>query len=170
MKLLSLFTALFIGIISIADAQTETTSRKLPSIDLKDLNGNVVNTTQFENNGKPIILNFWATWCSPCKRELNTIAEYYDDWVEETGVKLIAVSIDDARSAPRVKPYADSKAWEYEIYLDENSNFKRAMNVQTPPFTFLLNGAGEIVYTHSGYLEGDEEELYEKLMELVEKE
>jgi thiol-disulfide isomerase/thioredoxin len=57
---------------------------------LKDVNGNTQNLSKFSNNGKPVIISFWATWCKPCKAELNTIAEEYDDWVDETGVKLIA--------------------------------------------------------------------------------
>ena len=52
---------------------------------VKDLEGKTVNTLDFENGGKPMIINFWATWCTPCKRELNNIADEYDDWVEEIG-------------------------------------------------------------------------------------
>ena len=70
---------------------------QLPNINLKDVNGNTQNLSKFSNNGKPVIISFWATWCKPCKAELNTIAEEYDDWVDETGVQLIAISIDDAR-------------------------------------------------------------------------
>ena len=72
---------------------------QLPNINLKDVNGNNKNLSKLSNNGNPIIISFWATWCKPCKAELNTIAEEYDDWVDETGVKLIAISIDDARSS-----------------------------------------------------------------------
>jgi len=140
---------------------------KVPSVEVKTMDGSKVDISTIENDGKPIIINFWATWCSPCKKELNNIAEVYDDWVEETGVKILAVSIDDTRSSVRVKPYIDGSGWDYEILLDENSDLKRAMNVTSPPFTFLVNGEGEIVYKHVGYSEGDEEELYEKLLELV---
>jgi cytochrome c biogenesis protein CcmG/thiol:disulfide interchange protein DsbE len=139
---------------------------KLPSVLVKDINGNTINTSSFNNHGKPMVISFWATWCSPCRKELNNIAEKYDTWVKETGVKVIAISIDDSRSSHQVKPVVDAASWDYEIYLDENSDFKRAMNVQNPPFTFLLNGKGEVVYSHSGYLPGDENELYEKIKAL----
>lgn len=138
----------------------------VPSVEVKKLDGTKIDISEIENDGKPIIINFWATWCSPCKKELNNIAEVYDDWVDETGVKLVAVSIDDSRSSARVKPYIDGASWDYEVVLDENSDLKRAMNVTSPPFTFLVDGEGNIVYKHVGYSEGDEDELYEKLLEI----
>jgi peroxiredoxin len=141
---------------------------QLPNINLKDVNGNTVNLSKFSNDGKPIIVNFWATWCKPCKLELNTIADEYDDWVEETGVKLIAVSIDDSRSSTRVEPYINAHEWEYLVLLDPNGDLKRAMNVNNVPHTFLLNGAGKIIWDHNNYSPGDENELYEELVKLTE--
>jgi peroxiredoxin len=85
----------------------------------------------------------------------------YDEWVEETGVKLIAVSVDDARSSARVKPTVDAKGWSYDVLLDVNGDFKRAMNVNMIPHTFLLNGKGEIVWQHTSFSEGAELELIE---------
>ncbi|HAS35926.1 MAG TPA: hypothetical protein DCS15_05530, partial [Flavobacteriales bacterium] len=87
--------------------------RQLPGIGIKDIDGSPFNTSEISNDGKPIIISFWATWCSPCKRELNAIADEYDDWVEETGVKLIAVSIDDSRNVQKVKPYVNGQSWDY---------------------------------------------------------
>ena len=110
-----------------------------------------------------MIISFWATWCKPCKAELNTIAEEYEDWVDETGVKLIAVSIDDARSSSRVEPYVNAQGWEYLVLMDPNSDLRRAMGVNNVPHTFLVNGEGKIVWDHNNYSPGDEEELYEKL-------
>ena len=139
---------------------------QLPNINLKDLNGNTKNLSKFSNNGNPIIISFWATWCKPCKAELNTIAEEYDDWVDETGVKLIAISIDDARSSTRVEPYINAQGWEYMVLLDPNGDYKRAMNVNNVPHTFLVNGNGKIVWDHNNYSPGDEDELYEKLVNI----
>ena len=71
----------------------------LPSVSIKSIEGKTINTDGFENQGNPIVISFWATWCKPCAKELNAISEVYDDWQEETGVKVIAVSIDDSRNA-----------------------------------------------------------------------
>ena len=139
---------------------------QLPNINLKDVNGVTKNLYKFSNNGNPIIISFWATWCKPCKAELNTIAEEYDDWTDETGVKLIAVSIDDARSSTRVEPYINAQGWEYLVLLDPNGDLKRAMNVNNVPHTFLVDGNGKIVWDHNNYSPGDEEELYEELVKI----
>ena len=142
-------------------AQAQEKNRKLPSVDVKSLDGKTVNTNTFSNDGKPIIISFWATWCKPCLTELININDVYTDWQAETGVKLIAVSIDDARNAAKVKPLVNGKAWDYEVYLDQNQDLKRALNVNNIPHTFLLNGNGEVVWQHNAYTEGSEKQLYE---------
>tara|TARA_B110000483_G_C18093301_1_gene502850 strand:+ start:624 stop:1118 length:495 start_codon:yes stop_codon:yes gene_type:complete len=161
---------LFLTIIAIALLSTISISqnRTLPSVDVKTLDGSSINITALENNGKPIVISFWATWCKPCKKELNTIAEVYEDWQVETGVKLVAISIDDTRSMAKVAPYVNASDWDYEVYLDPNGDLKRAMGVSTVPHTFLLNSKKEIVWQHKGYIDGDEDELLEQI-EKIEK-
>ncbi len=139
---------------------------QIPSVNLKDMNGKTVDTASLAKTGKPVIISFWATWCSPCKRELNSYMDYIEDWNEEFGVTLIAVSIDDQRTALRVAPYVNSAEWEYDVLLDTNSDFKRAMQVNNVPHTFLINAAGKIVWQNNNYSVGDEEELYEQLEKL----
>ena len=142
-------------------------NRSLPKVDLKTMDNTSTSTAAFDNDGKPIVISFWATWCKPCVKELNTIAEEYEDWVEETGVKIIAVSIDDSRNMSKVKPKVNAEMWEYEIYCDPNRDFARAMGVSSVPHTFLLNSNRDIIWQHKGYVDGDEIELYEKIKELV---
>jgi thiol-disulfide isomerase/thioredoxin len=137
-----------------------------PSIDIKSIQGKLINTDAFENGNQPIVVSFWATWCKPCAKELDAISEVYEEWQEETGVKVIAISIDDTRNAAKVAPYANGKDWPFEIYLDTNSDLKRALNVNAIPHTFLLNANKEIVWQHTSYFDGDEEELYEEILKL----
>ena len=143
-------------------------NKLLPSVDVKTINGKSININSIENNEMPIVINFWATWCKPCKKELNNIAEVYHEWQDETGVKIIAISIDDTRSMSKVAPYVNSVGWEYEVYLDSNGDLKRAMGVSTVPHTFLLNSKKEIVWQHRGYVDGDEDELFDEIQNLIE--
>ena len=139
----------------------------LPSVNVKTLDGKKFNTLDMDNEGKPVIICFFATWCKPCMMELKNIAELYEEWQEETGVKIYAVSIDDSRSSQKVAPLVSGQSWEYEVLLDENADFKRAMNVGDIPHTFILNGKKEIVYQHTSYAPGAEQEYIEKVREIL---
>ena len=142
-------------------------SAQLPQVTLKDINGKTVRTDTLSNNGKPFIIDFFATWCKPCNRELDAISEVYEDWQQETGVKLFAISIDQAQNINKVKPLVDNHGWEYDILLDPNGDLKRALGIQMIPFVLVCDGEGKIVYKHNGYTDGCESELIDKVRELV---
>jgi thiol-disulfide isomerase/thioredoxin len=159
---------LIIAMVTIALTMSFTTDNKrsIPKVDVKTLDGKMVSTSTFNNDGNPMIISFWATWCKPCIQELTTIADVYDDWQDETGVKLIAISVDNSRTSGGVMPLVNGKDWDYEVYLDENGDFKRAMGVNLVPHTFLVNGKGEIVWEHTSFTEGSELELIELVKKL----
>ncbi len=141
-------------------------NKVIPNVTIKDIKGDPFKTENITNDGKPIIISFWATWCSPCKRELSAINDVYDEWVRETGVKLYAVSCDDARSTQQVEPLVNGKAWDFIVLRDPNGDFKRAMSVGPIPHTFLINGKGEIVWQHTTFAEGSELDLIELVRKL----
>ncbi|MDE6338731.1 MAG: TlpA family protein disulfide reductase, partial [Muribaculaceae bacterium] len=99
----------------------------------------------------------------PCLRELKAIHEVYPDWQEETGMKLIAISIDEAQNAGKVRPLVDALGWEYEVLLDTNAELKAAMGIQSVPHLFIIDGNGKIVENRSGYTEGSEDHIIEKI-------
>lgn len=140
---------------------------ELPSVQLKDINGKRVNTAKLNNDGKPYIISFFATWCKPCLRELDAINEVYAEWQDETGVKLIAVSIDKAQDESKVKPLVNSKGYEYEVLLDPNGDFKRAMGVNMVPTVFIIDGNNNIIETRTQYTDGSEEHLIEAVREAL---
>ena len=172
MKKIALFVAGF-ALVSNVFAQETTEShesnlKELPSVELKTMDGKSVNTADLGFDG-PVVISFWATWCSPCKRELNAIHELYTDWQEKTGVNLVAVSVDDTKTMNSVAVYVDGKGWEYLVLMDPNGDFKRAMGVNNVPHTFLVDTDGKIVYSHNNYADHDEDLLYEEIKKLTNK-
>ena len=139
---------------------------QLPNVSLKTLSGQNTSTMEISKKNNLIIISLWATWCVPCKNELDAVAEVYDDWISETNVMYFAVSIDDSRTSKRIKPMVNGKEWDFEILLDENSDLKRAFGVSTVPYTVIVKN-GDIVYKHMGYSPGYEDELYSQLIKYV---
>ena len=140
---------------------------QLPQVTLKTMDGKAVRVDTLSNGGKPFIIDFFATWCKPCNRELDAISEVYADWQEETGVKIFAVSIDQGQNINKVKPLVDNHGWEYDVLLDPNGDLKRAFGIQMIPYVLIVDGQGNIVYRHAGYTDGEETELIEKVREVM---
>ncbi len=147
----------------------QASNSPFPSINIKTLDGKTINTSEFTSNGKITVVSFWATWCTPCKRELDVINEVYAEWAEKYNIQLMAITIDDARGLTKVPAMVQSKGWEFTVLADSKQELQQALNFQTIPQTFLLNEKGEIVYAHNGYNPGDEIELEHKIAELAAK-
>jgi peroxiredoxin len=161
-------------VVAFTHAQSEKTpiekvmgEKTLPTITLSDVNGKQVNVADYGKSGKITVLSFWATWCVPCKKELTNMADLYDDWKKKYNMQIVAVSIDDSRSSTKVKPTVEGQRWQYEVLLDVNQDLKRQLNIQSVPFTIVVDATGKIVYTHSGYVDGDEFILEEEIGKLV---
>ena len=143
-----------------ASAQT------LPDVKVENQEGKVVSIREVVD-GTPMIISFWSTTCKPCIMELNAINNNLPDWLEEVDMKVVAVSVDDARTVSRARAMTQGQGWDdFTCLYDKNQDLKRAMNVSLTPHTFIVDGSGNIVYSHSGYTPGSEEELFEKIKAL----
>lgn len=151
----------------LASFGTALSAQTVPSVNVKNINGENVDFSSVIDSGKITVISFWATWCGPCIKELQAIDQYYEDWQETYNMKLVAVSIDDSRNVKKVKPKVLGEGWQYEIILDENQDLARAMNVNNPPMTYIVDAQGKIVYSHQGYTPGAEDELEAQLKKLM---
>ena len=135
----------------------------IPNTKLTDFNKKNVSTDIILEDGKYYVLSFWATWCIPCINELDAIADNYEGWTDN-GVEIIAVSTDDSRTKKRVRPMVNGKNWGFKIFLDENHDFKRALNIDGIPHTIVTKGK-QIISRRVGYSPGEEIDLLGSIIE-----
>ncbi|MEO7210615.1 MAG: TlpA disulfide reductase family protein [Chitinophagaceae bacterium] len=154
-KLFSLFV--FILLVNVLSAQDV-----LPDVQIKNLRGQDIQTTTLRDSSSLTVISFWATWCKPCRQELEAISDEWDDF-KKTGAKLIAISIDDSRSTGSVQSIANASGWEFNIYLDDNQNLKRALNISAIPYAIVIDKDGKIIRRIQGYNPGEEVELFSYL-------
>ncbi|WP_213521364.1 TlpA disulfide reductase family protein [Nonlabens sp.] len=138
-----------------AKAQTE-----LPELILRNISGKKVNIQQL-SEGTPIVFSFWATWCTPCMRELDAIKEHYSYQQKEFGFEVVAIATDDARTKQRVKTESMGRNWPYEILLDTKNVLIRSLGNPQIPLTLIVKN-NKIVYRHSSFTPGAELELFEE--------
>ena len=148
-----------ISVVSCASAQ------QLPDVKVENAQGKIVSVRDLAQ-GKPLIIAYWSIACKPCIQELNAINDALADWRSEAEVEVVAVSVDDARLKASAKAIASSRGWEFICVYDENQDLKRAMNVSLTPQSFVVDAEGNIIYSHSGYTPGSEQELFDKIVEL----
>ena len=147
-----LLTTLMIGF-------TINDSTKFPEVQLKNMEGKTVNVQDITSKNKKTIISFWASWCKPCKSEMDAIAEYYEEWQEDYEVEMIAVTIDNARGLAKVPGIIASKGWDYTFLSDTNQALKNKLNFQTIPQTYIVDQDNNIIYSHNSYSPGDELEI-----------
>lgn len=140
-------------------------AQQLPDVKVENAQGKVVSVRSLAQ-GKPMIIAYWSIACKPCIQELNAINDSLADWRSEADVVVVAVSVDDARLKASAKAIANSRGWEFICLYDENQALKRAMNVTQTPQSFVVDGNGNIIHSHTGYTPGSEQELFDKIVEL----
>jgi cytochrome c biogenesis protein CcmG/thiol:disulfide interchange protein DsbE len=138
---------------------------QLPATKIKTLAGIEAAFNTVAAGDTAIVVSFWATWCIPCITELETINDELPRLRKAVPFKYIAISVDDARTTAKVRSFAKGKGWDFIFYTDANNDLKRALNINDIPHVLIIK-KGQIVYQHTGYVPGDEEELYTKLTAL----
>lgn len=136
--------------------------------DAKTLDGEKLSLAELTKKG-PVLVNFWATWCQPCKAEIKHLKNIYEKY-DSLGLTIIGVNQDSPKSLSKVKSFVSSYELKYPIVLDPNAQIFQKFNGQVMPYSVLFDKNQEIVYRHAGYLPGDEVELEEEVVKLLNQE
>jgi cytochrome c biogenesis protein CcmG/thiol:disulfide interchange protein DsbE len=148
-----------------AQEKNEQTGRQAPDFTLENIEGDFIGLKDLLGEG-PVLLNFWATWCKPCIEEMKAYKKLYEDY-KDKGFRIVAISIDDESSVAKVKPFVKSKRYPFTVLLDTNSEVARKYYALAVPFSVLLNKSGKIVFTHLGYMKGDELNMKNEIDKLI---
>ena len=125
-----------------------------PNFSLKKINGRTVKIGEYLENG-PVLINFWATWCAPCKKEMVFLEKFENEYKKE-GFSVLSISIDSQKSLAQVRSYIRINNYSFDVFLDPNMQVFKKMNGNLMPTNILLDKKGNIIWRHYGYLPGDE--------------
>lgn len=139
---------------------------KFPNATIKTISGTSIESKKLLDNNSPLVISFWATWCKPCLQELDAFNDLSTTWTKESTARIIAVSIDDSRTAAAIKKTKGLHDWAFDIYWDENQDLKRALNISLIPHTIIVDRKGNIVKRYTAYIPGNEEKILELLKTL----
>ena len=161
--LIRLFPAiLFAFFMGASPAQAGETA---PEFSLRDMDGKEVQLSDFK--GKVVMLNFWATWCGPCKLEMPHL-DKMDREYEDKGFEVISISTDDARASSKVKPLIKRGGYGFTVLLDKDTTVVAQYNpAKTLPYNALIDREGRIHKVYQGYNPGDEVEMRKDVEELL---
>ncbi len=157
-KILTVFVFILLFLTKISLAQ-------MSDFNLNDLDGNNIKLTELLKKG-PVFLQFWATWCVPCKEEMKVLNELYEKY-KDSGFVYVAVSIDDQKSISKVKPYIESKSYKFITVYDSDKSVFNSFGGQDPPFSVFLDRNGNVLKTYSGYIKGDDSKLESEIKDAL---
>ncbi len=136
---------------------------QFPKSKLEDLNGRSADLQPMMQN-KYTLINFWATYCVPCRKEMKHLEELNAKYGKNQ-FQVIGVAIDNSRTVGRVKGLVHASKLTYTILIDTDQHLYRTFNTNAVPYSVLVNPQGEIIWEHTGYIPGDEQKLEQRLLD-----
>ena len=128
-----------------------------PNLTLKKMNGKSVKLSEYLNKG-PVLINFWATWCSPCKKEM-VFLNQFERRYKDNGLSILSISIDSQKSLSHVRSYIRANNYTYDVFLDPNRQVFKKLNGNLMPTNVLIDKNGKVLWRHYGYIPGDEKNM-----------
>ena len=128
-----------------------------PNLTMKKMNGKSVKLSEYLNKG-PVLINFWATWCSPCKKEM-VFLDQFERRYKDNGLSILSISIDSQKSLAHVRSYIRANNYTYDVFLDPNRQVFKKLNGNLMPTNVLIDKDGKVLWRHYGYIPGDEKNM-----------
>ena len=135
------------------------------NIILNPLIGKKIKLENYLSNG-PVLINFWATWCAPCIKEMPYLDQFEKKY-KDKGFSVLAVSVDNQKSLSQVRSFIKTKKFSFDIFLDPNMQIFKKLNGNLMPTNVLIDKSGKVVWRHYGYLPGDEKKMEEQILNVL---
>ena len=137
-------------------AAPPSTTAAMPDFTLRSMGG--PNVRLQEQRGKVVLINFWATWCGPCRQEMPLLGKLYDKY-QGAGFNLLGINVDD--DVRRATDIGLKTGVKFPLLLDTDKAVSSRYAIETMPTTFIVDREGRLRHAHKGYFAGYED-LYEK--------
>jgi cytochrome c biogenesis protein CcmG, thiol:disulfide interchange protein DsbE len=149
-----------LGFVLILALVIMTTAETIPDFTLPGIDGTPFRMGR-EIGKKILVIDFWASWCKPCKTLLKRLQEIKN---QDSEVEIIAITIDDASAQAMAANYIQGKRFNFITLFDAEGLVAKMLNPSLQiPFTLIVNRRGEIIYSHAGYVSGIEKEITAKI-------
>jgi peroxiredoxin len=163
MKLKNLILGLTLSVLAATSlASSGLTGQAAPDFALKSSSG--ANLRLSEYRGDVVMVNFWATWCGPCRQEMPLLDELYSRY-ERVGFSLLGVNIDD--DSRRAMSMVSELGVSFPVLFDARKEVSKLYEVDAMPVTVLIDREGTIRYVHNGYKPGYEEKYLDQIRSLL---
>jgi peroxiredoxin len=164
-KFLFILSFLFLGAKAFA-APDSVCIDKMMDFKVQTIDGEDVNFKSFLGKG-PVLLNFWALWCEPCKQEMKAFKALVEKY-KEKGVSMVAINTDKVKSLAKVRAYIKSQGYEFPVIEDADGSVATdRFSMESLPFSIILNANGSIAKKHTGFTAGDEATIEKELEEII---
>ena len=165
-NLRTLFCILLIaGFCSVSMASTNSVRPKVAAFQLKDMKGKKINSKKLE--GKVVLVSFWATWCVPCKRELDDLAKIYKEHHKD-GLEVIAIATDGPETFSDIRGVVKRHRWPFRVFPDKEGEVMSILNPRgTVPYSIYVDRSGRQAYDHEGYSQGDAKKMTSRIKKLL---
>ena len=139
----------------------------IPDLKIRLINGSSTTLHQLSQDG-PLLIDFWATWCVPCKKVMKYLNQYHEEYANDN-FKVLMINTDTPRSIGKVRGFIKSQDYSFNIGMDPNKILSKKLNGMIMPTLILVDKGGIIKWRHQGYIPGEEIEIEKQIRRILGK-
>ena len=157
----------FIIVSQFLNGENTDSGSTIPDLKVRLLNGTSTTLHQLSQDG-PLLIDFWATWCVPCKKVMKYLNQYHEKYADDN-FKVLMINTDTPRSLGKVRGFIKSQDYSFNVGMDPNKVLSKKLNGMIMPTLILVDKGGIIKWRHQGYVAGEELEIEKQIKQVLGK-